>query len=65
MEKNDDEANGAQWEITLQSLMETLISMHEEKMTNIEKQETALEGLANDPEREEGEGEQPSDWKQG
>ena len=50
MEKNDNEANGTQEEVTLQSLMEFAISMHE-------KLETALEGLANDPEREEGEGE--------
>ena len=28
MEKNDNEANGAQDEVTLQSLMETLISMN-------------------------------------
>ena len=28
MEKNDNEANGAQEEVTLQSLMETLISMN-------------------------------------
>ena len=47
MEKNDNEANGTQEEVTLQSLMEFAISMHE-------KLETALEGLANDPEREEG-----------
>ena len=49
MEKNDNEANGTQEEVTLKSLMEFAISMHE-------KLETALEGLANDPERQEGEG---------
>ena len=37
MEKNDNEANGTQEEVTLQSLMEFAISMHE-------KLETALEG---------------------
>ena len=35
-------------------------------MTNLEKLETSLEWLANDPERKEGEGEQLQvDWKQG